>query len=87
MKPDSHKVIYGTGNLCTQVDYILTRRSDLKQVHNVKLIGDVLPNITVLEESIDSSTLLSAADSEPDVKSFRTEIKSCLINVSDSVCD
>ena len=47
MKPDSHKVIYGTGNLCTQVDYILTRRSDLKQVHNVKLIGDVLPNITV----------------------------------------
>ena len=35
MKPDSHLVTYRSGNSCTQVDYILTRRSDLKQVQNV----------------------------------------------------
>ena len=38
MKPDSHLVTYCSGNSCTQVDYILTRHSDLKQVQNVKVI-------------------------------------------------
>ena len=32
MKPDTHLVTYRSGNSCTQVDYILTRHSDLKQV-------------------------------------------------------
>ena len=36
IKPDSHRVIYQFGNSCTQVDYILARPSDLKQVQNVK---------------------------------------------------
>ena len=40
MKPDSDLVSYQSGNSCTQVDYILTRRSDLKQVQNVKVIGN-----------------------------------------------
>ena len=40
MKPDSHLVTYRSGNSCTQLDYILTRFSDLKQVQNVKVIGD-----------------------------------------------
>ena len=40
MKPDSHLVTYRSGNSCTQVDYILTRRSDLKQVQDVKIIGN-----------------------------------------------
>ena len=39
-KPDSYLVTYRSGNSCTQVDYILTKRSDLKQVQNVKGIGD-----------------------------------------------
>ena len=32
MKSDSHLVTYGSANSCSQVDYILTRCSDLKQV-------------------------------------------------------
>ena len=40
MKPDSHLVTYQSGNSCTQVDYILIRRSDLKQIQNVKVIED-----------------------------------------------
>ena len=40
MKSDSHLVTYKSGKLCTQVDYILTRHSDLKQFQNVKMIGD-----------------------------------------------
>ena len=40
MKPESHLVTYQSSNSCTQVDYILTRCSDLKQVQNVKVIGD-----------------------------------------------
>ena len=40
MKPDSHLVTYRSGNSCIQVDNILTRHSDLKQVQNVKVIGD-----------------------------------------------
>ena len=40
MKPDSHLVTYRSGNSCSQVNYILTRRSDLKQVQNVKVIGN-----------------------------------------------
>ena len=40
MKPDSHLVTYGFGNSCTQIDYILTRHSDLKQVQNMEMIGD-----------------------------------------------
>ena len=40
MKPDSHLVTYRSGNSCTQVDYIVTRRSDLKQVQDVKVIGN-----------------------------------------------
>ena len=40
IKPDSHLVTYHSGNSCTQVEYILTRRSDLKQVQNVKAIRD-----------------------------------------------
>ena len=40
MKPDSHLVTYRSGNRYTQVNYILTRCSDLKQVQNVKVIGD-----------------------------------------------
>ena len=51
----------------------MTRRSDLKQVQNVKVI-------------ISSSTLLSDPDSEADVESIWTELKSCLINACDSVC-
>ena len=39
-KPDSYLITYRSGNSCTQVDYILTKRSDLKQVQNVKGIGD-----------------------------------------------
>ena len=38
------------------------------------------------EESINSSTFLSDPDSEADVESIWTEIKSCLINAFDSVC-
>ena len=40
MEPDSHLVMYRSGNSCNQVDYILTRCSDLKQVQNVKAIGN-----------------------------------------------
>ena len=40
MKPDSHLVIYRSGNSCSQVDYILTRHSNPKQVQNVKVIGN-----------------------------------------------
>ena len=40
MKPDSHLVTYRSGHSCTQVDYIVTRRSDLKQVQNLKVIGN-----------------------------------------------
>ena len=40
MKPDSHLITYRSGNSCVQVDYILTRCSDLKQVQNVKMIGN-----------------------------------------------
>ena len=40
MKPYSHLVTYRSSNSCTQVDYILTKHSDLKQVQNVKVIGD-----------------------------------------------
>ena len=40
MKPNNHLVTYRSRNSCTQVDYILTRRSDLKEVQNVKVIGD-----------------------------------------------
>ena len=39
-----------------------------------------------VEESINSSTLLSDPDSEADVESIWTEIKSCLINACDSEC-
>ena len=39
-----------------------------------------------VEESINSSTLLSDPDSEADVESILTEIKCCLINACDSVC-
>ena len=35
-----HLVTYRSGYSCTQVDYILTRRNDLKQVQNVIVIGD-----------------------------------------------
>ena len=126
MKPNSHLVTYLSGNSCTQVDYILTRRSDLKQVQNVKVIGGEecvtqhkllvcqtylrtqirkqhkpppkrsiwklqKPEVQekykkVVEENINSSTLLSNPDSEADVESIWTEIKSCLINACDSVC-
>ena len=40
MKPDSHLVTYHSGNSCMQVDYILTRCGDIKQVQNVKVIGN-----------------------------------------------
>ena len=40
LKQDNHLVTYRPRNPCTQVDYILTRHSDLKQVQSVKLIGD-----------------------------------------------
>ena len=40
MKPESCLVTYQSGNSCTQVDYILKRPGDLKQVQNVKVIGD-----------------------------------------------
>ena len=126
MKPDSHLVTYRSGNSCTQVDYNLTRRSDLKQVQNVKVNrneGCVTQHELVVceinlrtqirkqhkhppkrriwklrkpdvqekykkavEESINSSTLLSDPDSEADVESILTEIKCCLINACDSVC-
>ena len=36
----SHLVTYHSGNSCTHVDYILRRCSDLKQVQNVKVIGN-----------------------------------------------
>ena len=108
MKPDSHLVTYRSGNSCTQVDYNLTRRSDLKQVQNVKVNrneGCVTQHELVVceinlrtqirkqhkhppkrriwklrkpdvqekykkavEESINSSTLLSDPDSEADVE-------------------
>ena len=35
MKLYIHLVTYRSANSCTQVDYILTRRSELKQVQNV----------------------------------------------------
>ena len=35
MKPDIHLVNYRSGSSRTQVDYILTRRSEIKQVQNV----------------------------------------------------
>ena len=38
-----------------------------------------------VEESINSSTLLSDPDSEEDAESIWAEIKSCLINACDSV--
>ena len=38
MKPDIHLVTYRSGNSCMQVDYILTRCGDIKQVQNVKLL-------------------------------------------------
>ena len=126
MKPDSHLVTYQSDNSCTQADYILTRHSDLKQVPNVKVIGDeecvtqhklLVCQINLgtqtrkqhkpppkrriwklrkpdfqekykkaVEESINSSTLLSDPVSEADVESIWTEIKSCLINGYESVC-
>ena len=39
-----------------------------------------------VEESINSSTFLSDPDSEADVESIWTKIKSCLINACDCVC-
>ena len=39
-KAESHLVNYHFGSSCTQVDYILTRGSYLKQVQNVKIIGN-----------------------------------------------
>ena len=39
-----------------------------------------------VEESINSSTLLSDPDSEADVESIWTGIKPCLSNACDSVC-
>ena len=126
MKLDSHLVTYRFGNSCTQVDYVLTRRSDLKQVQNVKVIADekcvtqhkllvcqihlrtqirkqhkpppkrciwklCRPKVQgeykkAVEESINSSTLLSDPDAEADVESIWTETKSCFINVCDYVC-
>ena len=41
IKSDSYLVTYQSGNSHTQVDYILTRPSDLKQIQNVKMIGVV----------------------------------------------
>ena len=41
IKPGSYLVTYQSGNSHTQVDYILTRPSDLKQIQNVKMIGVV----------------------------------------------
>ena len=38
-----------------------------------------------VKESINSSTLLSDPDSEADIESIWTEIKSCLINACDSL--
>ena len=38
-KPDSHTITYRSGDTRTQVDYILTRQSNLKHVLNVKVIG------------------------------------------------
>ena len=40
VKPDSHLVTYQSGNPYAQLDYMLTRCSDLKQVQNAKVIGD-----------------------------------------------
>ena len=40
MKPNNHLVTYRSGNSCIQVDYNLAKRSDLKQVQNVKVIRD-----------------------------------------------
>ena len=39
-----------------------------------------------IEESINSTALLSDPDSGADVESIWTETKSCLINACDSVC-
>ena len=128
MKSESpiHLVTYCSGNSCTQVDYVLARRSYLKQVQNVKVIGGEecvtqhkllvceinlrtqirkqhkpppkrriwklrKPEVQekykkAVEESINSSSLLSDPDSEADGESIWTEIKSCLINACDSVC-
>ena len=49
MKLDSHLVTYCSVNSCTHVDCILTRRSDPKQVQNVKVFGnEEWPNIRCL---------------------------------------
>ena len=38
-KPVSQLITYQSGNITTQVDYILIRRCELKQMRNVKVIG------------------------------------------------
>ena len=38
-KSDSRLVTYRSGNSCSQIDYILVRRTDLKLVWDVKVIG------------------------------------------------
>ena len=40
VKPNSHLITYHSGCHFTQVDYILTKRCDLKYAQNVKVIGD-----------------------------------------------
>ena len=40
VKPNSHLITYHSGCHFTQVDYILTKRCDLKYVQNVKAVGD-----------------------------------------------
>ena len=61
MKAHSYLVTKRSGNWCTQVGYILTRSSDLKEVQNAKVIGN--------EECVTQHKLLVF-----DV-SFRTQIK------------
>ena len=67
MKPDSHIVTYRSGNSCTQVDYILTRCSDLKQVQNVKMIGDeeCVTQHKLLACQINSRTKISKQQKPP----------------------
>ena len=38
-KPDNHLVTYRSGKACSQIDFILVRRPDLKCARDVKVIG------------------------------------------------
>ena len=39
MKKEEHRITYKSGGRCTQVDYVLCRRCNLKEVRDCKVIA------------------------------------------------